>query len=98
MGGAAASSIVLIVYNRLIFVSKRQKVYRLALAPLSLHTSSIDVPSPDVNLKGSALPADPQIQTYLKNVKMYFVKNMSFLKVSGQMVSIAVFGVFFYIG
>ena len=74
MGGAAASSIVLIVYNRLIFVSKRQKVYRLALAPLSLHTSSIDVPSPDVNLKGSALPADPIIQ---KNMKKYKnVKNV----------------------
>ena len=34
----------------------------------------------------------------VKNVKMHFVKNMSFLKVSGQTVSIAVFGVFFYIG
>ena len=54
VGGAAASSIVLIVDNRLIFVSKRQKVYRLALAPLSLHTSSIDVPSPDVNPSAQA--------------------------------------------
>ena len=25
-----------------------------------LHTLSFDVPSPDVNLKGSALPADPK--------------------------------------
>ena len=50
------------------------------------------------NLKGSALPADPKIWKNIKNVKMYFVKNMLFLKVSGQMVSIAVFGVFFYIG
>ena len=51
-----------------------------------------------VNLKGSALPADPKIWKNIKNVKMYFVENMLFLKVSGQMVSIAVFGVFFYIG
>ena len=51
-------------------------------------------------LNGSALPADPKIWTNIKNikdVKMYFVKNMSFLKVLGQMVSIAVFSVFFYI-
>ena len=31
------------------------------------------------------------------NVKMYFVKHMSFLKVSGQTASIAEFSVFFYI-
>ena len=62
-GGAGASSIVLNIYKRLIFISKRLNVQLLSLAPLSLHTSSFDVPSPDVNLKGSALPADP------KNIK-----------------------------
>ena len=49
-------------------------------------------------IEGSALPADPKIWKFIKNVKMYFGQNMLFLKVSGQMVSIAVFSVFFYIG
>ena len=33
-----------------------------------LHTSSVDVPSPDVNLNGSAIPADPQNMKTYKNI------------------------------
>ena len=57
--------------------------------------------SPDVNLKGSALPADPKIQKIWKITKMskmYFGKNMSFWKVWLKTDSIAVFAAFFYIG
>ena len=59
--GRAATSIVLNIYKRLFFASKRLNVPLLSLAPLSLHTSSFDVPSPDVNLKGPAQTADPKL-------------------------------------
>ena len=88
------SSLLLIPYNLYTYYTYVLNGYRHASKRPSRPAK--DGARPD--LKGSALPADPQIWKYIKNVKMYFVKNMLFLKVSGQMVSIAVFGVFFYIG
>ena len=81
-GGAGAPSKDLNISSSSLLVFKRLPVP--LLAPLSLHTSPLDVPSPDVNLKGSALPADPQISKNIKIIKCQKLKFWEIIKNSSN--------------